>query len=128
MSLTPPPLFSKASNEAPRKEGHIEAGVWPLRTRLVKDVRAVRRSWPPMFADGPIKSLRCWGLKPHGPPAEPLGKDLIADRTASPVTAIGSVVGLGVEEELIEGERVDAILGGRRRWQDSYQQPTPPSR
>lgn len=41
--------------------------------------------------DGPVKSLRCWGLRPSGPPAEPLGNDLIAEATASGVAATQSL-------------------------------------
>ena len=38
----------------------------------------------------PIRSLRCWGLRPSGPPAEPCGKDLIAREIASADIEIGS--------------------------------------
>ena len=38
---------------------------------------------PPASAEAPVMSLRCWGLRPSGPPADPLGKDRIARATSS---------------------------------------------
>ena len=35
-------------------------------------------SWATPLAVGSVRSLRCYGLRPSGPPTEPLGKDLIA--------------------------------------------------
>ena len=45
---------------------------------MAKRVRAERRAWAPLLELGPVISLRCCGLSPSGPPAESLGKDLIA--------------------------------------------------
>ena len=120
MGLNPPPFFLRAIKEAPKKAGRMEGGVLPSRTSLVKEVRrmeggvlpsrtslvkevrAVMRRWHPSLADGPVRSLRCWGLRPSGPPAEPLRKDLIAEKTASNeicLTAAGSTSkGGGIEE------------------------------
>ena len=82
----------------------MEGGVLSSRISLVKEVRAVMRRWPPSLADGPVRSRRCWGLRPSGPPAEPLGKDLIAEKTASNeicacLTAAGSTSKGGAIEE-----------------------------
>ena len=44
------------------------------------------RAVPPEWADGLIMSLRCCGLRPSGPPAEPQGKDWMALTISSEVT------------------------------------------
>ena len=91
MGLTPPPFLFRAISEAPKKKVRIEEGTRPLRTRLAKDVRAARR--PPLNLPGKLnKSLRCCGLRPSGPPADPLGKDPIAEETASGVAKTLSMV------------------------------------
>ena len=38
---------------------------------------------PPTSTEAPVMSLRCWDLRPSGPPADPLGKDLIVMATSS---------------------------------------------
>ena len=43
MGLIPPPFFSRATKEAPKKAGRMEGGVQLSRTKLVKEERAVRR-------------------------------------------------------------------------------------
>ena len=78
-----PPSFSRAIRVAPKKEGRIEAGQFSLMMKLVRAVRALRSAVPPASAEAPIMSCRCWGLRPSGPPADPLGKDRILRATSS---------------------------------------------
>ena len=47
------------------------------------------RAWAPPLVMGPVISLRCCGLSPSGPPAESLGKDLMARTTSSSDTVMG---------------------------------------
>ena len=42
---------------------------------MTKAEREARRELEPFPFKGPMRSLRCCGLKPSGPPAELLGKD-----------------------------------------------------
>ena len=89
----------------------MEEGTRPLRTRLEKEVRAARR----LLLDLPgksNKSLRCCGLRPSGPPADPLGKDLIAEETASGVAKILSLA-LSAEGIEVRGWGEGASPGGR---------------
>ena len=69
-----PLSFSRAIRVAPKKEGRIEAGQFPLMMWLVRAVRALRSAVPPASAEAPIMSFRCWGLRLSGPLADPLGK------------------------------------------------------
>ena len=77
----------------------------------------------------PNRSLRCGGLRPSGPPAEPCGKDLIAREIASADIEIGSSgtsTSSGIDERVwgVEG----AWPGGQRRWRNSYRQPYHPKK
>ena len=47
------------------------------------------RSWAPPLVMGPDISLRCCSLSPSGPPAESLGKDLMARTISSSDTVMG---------------------------------------
>ena len=64
----------------------MSSGVSPSRKRLAKAVRAQRRRCPPIPAEALVKSSKCWGRSPSGPPAEPLGKERIACATAPSLT------------------------------------------
>ena len=60
---------------------------------------ASTRAVPPEWADRLIMSLRCCGLRPSGPPAEPQGKDWMALTISSEVTGTlgsGSLVRVGI--------------------------------
>ena len=89
--LNSSPFLSRVIKDAPKKAGQMEDGVRPSRTKLVKEVRAIRRWWLglPSITAALNRSLRCWGLRPSGPPAEPWGKDLMAEETISGGTEIG---------------------------------------
>ena len=41
----------------------------------INEVSALSSEWPPSPADGLTRSLRCGGLRPSWPPADPLGKE-----------------------------------------------------
>ena len=56
---------------------------------MTKRDRAEMRAWAPPLVVGPVISLRCCGLSPSGPPAESLGKDLMAQTISSSVTVMG---------------------------------------
>ena len=88
MGLTPPPFFSNAIKEAPKKKGLIEEGVSPFTMMLTRSVRALRRTGPPAPAEVEIRSLRCCGLSPSGPPADPLGKDMIDCKISSSLSVM----------------------------------------
>ena len=77
IGLIPPSFFSRAIRVAPKKEGRIEAGQFPLRMNLVRAVRALRSAMPLASAEASVMSLRCWGLRPSGTLADQLGKDRI---------------------------------------------------
>ena len=58
IGLIPPPFFSNAIKEAPKKKGQIESGVWPERIKLMMERNASIRAVPPEWADGLTMSLR----------------------------------------------------------------------
>ena len=64
-------------------------GTLPCRTTVTNRDRAEMRPWAPLLVMGPVKSLRCCGLSPSGPPAESLGKDLMARMISSSDTVMG---------------------------------------
>ena len=45
-------------------------------------------------------SLRCWGRRPSGPPADPAGKDMTARETCAGETVMGVIEG---SKEVNEG-------------------------
>ena len=79
---------------APKKYGRIERGVLPSRTREEKAAKAemsVEFSSPDL-----VRSFRCCGRRPSGPPADPAGKEMTAFITsASDTTMGGGEVGVG---------------------------------
>ena len=98
---TPPSFFSRATKVAPKKKGRTDVGVLPSTMRFKSDVRALSRVRPPVSAENPVISLRCWGLNPSGPDADPFGKEHMACKTSSSVTeveGIGSWGGGGMLE------------------------------
>ena len=88
MGRTPPPFFCKANRLAPKKNGRTEVGVLPQRTNSTNEVRADRMAFLPLPAPELIRSFKCWGFKPSGPPADPLGNDLIAHTIISSGTGM----------------------------------------
>ena len=45
---------------------------------ITKEMRADNNTAPPPSAEAPVMSLKCWGDKPSGLPAEPYEKERIA--------------------------------------------------
>ena len=68
----------------------MSGGVLPFRMRVARPTRADWRGLPPSPADGLIRSLRCCGSRPSGPPPEPLGKDEITCTMVSGLIENGS--------------------------------------
>ena len=103
IGLTPPSFLSRATKDAPKKKGRTGAGVLPSSTKLMNAVSASSSSGPPPSADVLVMSLRCWGRRPSGPPADPHGKERMALETSSTETLIGilsSSEGAGGQMEL----------------------------
>src|SRR3989442_8888464 len=69
----PPDFLSRAIRRPPKKVLAMLDGHRPARIMLVKLVRADKKSGPATLQ--PNKTLRCWGLRPSGPPEEPAGKE-----------------------------------------------------
>src|SRR6476469_4719937 len=86
MGLIPPSFLLKASSDAPKRKGQTQVGVFPDKTKLTKFVIASRRD-PPICLF--VRSFKCWGRRPSGPPEDPAGNELIASSTASDVTVNG---------------------------------------
>lgn len=66
MGLIAPSFFSAAVREAPKKMGHIPAGMLAVSTWLVKAVTDCNSKTPPAPADAPTMSWRCCGLPQVG--------------------------------------------------------------
>ena len=60
-----------------------------LQTKLTNLVSASSSKEPPPSADVLVMSLRCWGRRPSGPPADPHGKKQMALETSSTETLMG---------------------------------------
>ena len=58
-----------------RGSGGGAAHLVPSSTRLTKAVRAHRTSLPPLSAEALMRSFKCCGQRPSGPPAHSLGKE-----------------------------------------------------
>ena len=82
MGRTPPFSFPKGIRVAPKKTCLTEGSVPPRSTRLIKAVKDWRSLTPGPSADGLVRSFRCCGRRPSGPPADPLGKERIASATS----------------------------------------------
>ena len=66
IGLTPPCFFRSAVRLAPKKKHRMDVGVLPSSTNWMKEARVGRRTWWLPLSD--IMSLKCWGLRPSGPP------------------------------------------------------------
>ena len=67
---------------------------------LTRDVMAVRAWFPASLAAYEMQSFRCWGRSPHGPPADPRAKLLMASLTNSIDIWRGTISSPGVEKGL----------------------------
>ena len=80
---------------------------------LTRAVSADSNTGPPLSAEAPVMSLRCCGIKPSGPPAEPFGKERIARATSSSDTVgqrLNSSRGGGIwESGVVRGASVILI-------------------
>ena len=50
---------------------------------ITREVSADRSTGLPLSAEVPVKTLRCCGSNPSGPPAEPFGKERMARMNVS---------------------------------------------
>ena len=60
---------------APKKTGFTDWGTSPCKMRLVNAVSARNRILPPSSAEELVRSRRCCGRIPSGPPADPRGNE-----------------------------------------------------
>ena len=67
----------------PKKKGLTDCGTSPRSTRLAKLVSDQSNTWPPSSADTLVKSRRCCGRIPSGPPADPRGNALMEENILS---------------------------------------------
>ena len=84
----PPSFLFKAQSEAPQNTGWISLGKRPARHKLENCVRSVSSLLPASPVDAHVKSFKCCGRRPSGPPADPGMKDLIAPRMSDSSTEI----------------------------------------
>ena len=77
----------------------------PARTKFTKRVRGSKTICELRLERPATKSFRCWGRKPSGPPADPAGKDQMADRTCEEDTSWGVGLGSGGVEPAERGWR-----------------------
>src|ERR1700759_5034492 len=82
--LISPSFLVRAVRLPPKRRGRTDSGHIPASCRLVKSVR--RPTNESDDEESFVRSFRCYGFKPSRPPAEPLGKDLIALRISEEVT------------------------------------------
>ena len=84
---------------------------WPEEERLgvPRLTRADWRDVPLSPADRLIRSLRCCGSRPSGPPPEPLGKDEITCAMASGLIKNGSE-GMGFRAGKLQSEGMGGVL------------------
>lgn len=100
ISCTPPSLSSKATKEVQKKVGRMDVWVLASRMRFERDVSSQQGATACLSWES-VMSLRCWGLKPSGPSADPFGKECMACKTSSSITEderIGSWVCGGMQE------------------------------
>ena len=109
MGLTPPFFLLSAIRVASKKRGRICVGVSPDSTKLVKYVSAVSSFLPSNPAEVLIRSLRCCGRRPSGPPAEPLGKDFYQSSTSG--TPNSAQVAMVVAQDRLHSDVRGASMG-----------------
>ena len=90
IGLIPPSFFLRANKLALAKAGATIGGTSPARVMFTNDVRAMSALFPASFAALEMQSLRCWGRRPEGPPADPGAKLPIASLTISTDICRGS--------------------------------------
>ena len=90
MGWIPPSFFDKAIRFAPKKRGRMDGGVLPSRIKVIRPTNEDNRGALPSPAVGPVRSLRCWGRRPSGPPPDPAGNVVIAFRISSVVIGNGN--------------------------------------
>ena len=78
IGLMPPSFLASAHKDAPQKTGWISTGTWPLRHMLANSVSRATSRWPASPADL-VRSFKCWGRRPSGPPADPGKNALMAN-------------------------------------------------
>ena len=79
IGLIPPSFLFSAHREAPHRTGWIMVGTRPMRHMFANSVSSVSRRRPASPAVALVRSLRCCGRSPSGPPAEPGTNDLMDD-------------------------------------------------
>ena len=90
MGRTPPSFLDRPIKVAPKKKGRANVGTFPATTRLMKLVKesmSSDSSSPPTFIN---TFFKCWGRRPSGPPADPVGKEQMAFRTTEGAISRGS--------------------------------------
>jgi hypothetical protein len=80
ISRLPPSVLFRAHSETPQQTGCIAAGTRLVRHRLANSVRHENNRRPASPTDPFVKSFRCCGRRPSGPPADPRTKDWTAAR------------------------------------------------
>ena len=88
--LTPPSFLRSKITVTPKKTCLTDSGRSPCKIKLVNSARARSKSLPPRSAEADVRSTRCCGRIPFGPPADPRGNDRIA-----PVITSSDITGRG---------------------------------
>ena len=101
---TPPSFLERAIEVAPKKLEHTADGIFPQSTiRFVNITNACKRFLDVSSNASDVRSLRCCGVKPSGPPLEPFLKDLMLLVISSTETV------MLLEQSLSEGAGGNAV-------------------